>query len=195
MASIISEANLKFLGILVTVMLGLGGIVFNFYKMQQSMALEARRPFLEKQLEICFEATNAVASIAAEVGAPAGGEAPIDTFKRLYLGNLALVENNDVACAMTRFNWALGTELGAKYKLTGPIPADCSKDVADLQSTALEVAQACRELIINSWGAELPDDLRVRLETQPTKTRPYDTDGFAIEVRRTSTGEAFLSLA
>ena len=162
MTRYISEANLKFLGILVTVMLGVGGILFNFYEMQKTMALEARRPFLEKQLEMCFEATNAVAAIAAEVDAPTGDEAPIDTFKRLYLGNLALVENNEVACAMTRFNWALGTKLDPKYQRTGPRPADCPEDVPELQPAALEVAHACRKLIIHSWGAELPDDPRAQ---------------------------------
>jgi hypothetical protein len=168
----ISETNLKFLSILVTLVLGFGGIGFNFYKMQESMALEARRPFLEKQLEICFEATNAVAAIAANVNAPTGDEAPIDTFKRLYLGSLALVENNNVACAMTRFNRELGTTNDEKYQRIGQIPVDCPKDVPELQSAstedvpelqpaALEVAWACRELIIKSWGAELPVDLLV----------------------------------
>ena len=166
MTRYISEANLKFLGIMVTVIIGVGGILFNFYKLQQSMELEARRPFLERQLATCFEATNAVAAIAAGVSAQDGSENPVDAYRRLYLGALALVEDQGVACAMTRFNKAYKSGLEDKSVLmgsSGPIEAiavDCQEKELSPQAAALKVAKACRRLILKSWKAELPDDPR-----------------------------------
>ena len=166
MTRYISEANLKFLGILVTVIIGAGGIVFNFYKMQESMALEARRPFLELQLATCLEATNAVAAIAAGVPAQDGSENPVDAYRRLYLGALALVEDRGVACAMTRFNKAYKSGLKDKSVPMGSSDSieatavDCQEEELLPQAAALEVAKACRRLILESWEAELPVDPR-----------------------------------
>ena len=143
MANIVSEANLKFLAILVTVMLGLGGIVFNFYEMQQSMALEARRPFLEKQLELCFEASNATSTYATTADADLRRKS-IDRFWALYWGQLGIVEDDQVEAAMVNYKKALGSA-GSE-----PVPAA-------LKRAALGVAHACRDLILESWDVDIPD--------------------------------------
>lgn len=166
MTKLISEANLKFLSILVTVIIGVGGLIINFYKLQQSIEMDARRPFLERQLATCFEATNSVAMIAAHISAQDGGENPVDAYRRLYLGTLALVEDRGVACAMTRFNKAYNAGLenktvsmGSSRRIEGAT-ADCPEKELTPQAAALEVAKACRKLILRSWEADLPVDSR-----------------------------------
>lgn len=159
MPSLFSESNLKFTSIMLTAILGGGGLLINLIQMQRSAALEARRPFLEKQLDLCFQATDAAASIAAGTPAPVASETPSETFRRLYLGKLALVEDQGVACAMTRFGRATGANLLNKQPLPGGA-IDCPDGAPTIQQAALDLAQACRKLIITGWGADLPPETR-----------------------------------
>lgn len=171
MPGLITETNVKFASVLFTAFAGIAGLFVNSCQANRIAALEARRPFIEKQLELCFDATNAVASIAANVDGPNDGEAPLDTFSRLYLGKLALVEDRPVACAMTRFAELVRLDLMSKdgdegaadwldartEQVTGCKEPD-DGDKQALQKAAIDLAGACRRLIILSWGAELPVD-------------------------------------
>jgi hypothetical protein len=53
--------------------------------------LEARRPFLEKQMELCFEASTVAATLATTTD-PARWQASREIFWRLYWGPLSVVE-------------------------------------------------------------------------------------------------------
>jgi hypothetical protein len=70
---------------------------------------EAQKPFWEKQLQTCFEASTAAATIATSRDKEAVSKA-VDDFWRLYWGPLAIVEAREVAGAMVAFGTCLETE-------------------------------------------------------------------------------------
>lgn len=103
-----------------------------------------KRPFLEKQLEICIEASDVVSRLATETG-PERWEKVRATFWHLYWGRLALVEDREVEDGMKKFG-----ELLPK----GPV----SKEMLPLESLelpSLRLAHTARNLILRSWNVEL----------------------------------------
>ena len=60
-----------------------------------------RRPFLQKQLELCFEATDAASRLALETNVTEWEKSRF-TFWRLYWGILGIVEDQAVANAMVQ---------------------------------------------------------------------------------------------
>src|SRR4051794_26434518 len=67
------------------------------FSVQQSQA--NRQPFLQKQLELCFQATETAGRLASETD-PAEWEKARLTFWRLYWGPLSIVEDRAVEGAM-----------------------------------------------------------------------------------------------
>ena len=61
-----------------------------------------RRPFLEKQLELCFAASEAAAQLVTEPD-PVEWEKARLVFWRLYWGVLSIVEDPEVESAMVKF--------------------------------------------------------------------------------------------
>jgi len=103
----------------------------------RSAAVEARKPFSTKQLELYFQAVEAASGIAS---GPQDRQGPhLETFWLLYWGPMALVEDTKVAHAMVQFGDAL--------------KADATQ--AELAIYALELAHACRDSISASWKVTL----------------------------------------
>ena len=98
--------------------------------------IEARRPFLEKQLALYTEATHAAATIATSTDATAIATAHT-RFRELYWGELALVEDSPVEQAMMAFGSGLDQGAGQ----------------SELQQLSLKLAVACRDSLAVSWGA------------------------------------------
>jgi hypothetical protein len=98
--------------------------------------LEANKPFLDRQLELYFEAVRTARTIATS-GDPAAVAAATTRFFELYWGELALVEDEAVEGAMVAFSNALDR----------PAPAD------ELKLFSLALAHACRESLAQSWKA------------------------------------------
>lgn len=96
--------------------------------------IEARRPFLERQLALYTEATNAAATIATSADATAVAAAH-SRFWELYWGELALVEDSAVEQAMIAFGKGLDRGAGQ----------------AALQQLSLGLAIACRDSLAVSW--------------------------------------------
>jgi hypothetical protein len=96
--------------------------------------IEARRPFLEKQLTLYTEASIAAATIATSNDAAAIAKAKT-RFHELYWGELALVEDSPVEQAMMGFGRGL----------------DQGADQAELQQLSLKLAVACRDSLAVSW--------------------------------------------
>lgn len=133
-----TESQIKFLSLLVTAVVGIGGLVFSVWNLSTSRALEARRPFLEHQMELCFETSRLAARLA--VAQPeARDEADLQRYYALFWGELAMVEDRAVEAAMVRFERSLSG---------GAAPA-----VA--QQQALRIAYACRDLVLDGWGVDL----------------------------------------
>ena len=96
--------------------------------------IEARRPFLEKQLGLYTEATNAAATIATSADTAALAKART-RFWELYWGELALVEDSAVEQAMMAFGSGLDRGAGK----------------AELQQLSLGLAVACRDSLAVAW--------------------------------------------
>jgi hypothetical protein len=111
-----------------------------------------RRPFLQKQLELCFEATDAASRLALETN-PTEWEKSRFTFWRLYWGILGIVEDQGVASAMV--------QLGQLVPQTPSNPPQLP--MSSLQRPALTLAHAARDLMRRSWDVDLQNiDLKAR---------------------------------
>jgi hypothetical protein len=104
-----------------------------------------RRPFFQKQLEICFEAVDAAARLASETR-PSEWEVARLTFWRLYWGVLSIVENQEMENAMVLLGQTVPRESVKEPEL--PMRA--------LQAGSLALAHAARDLMSPSWNVILP---------------------------------------
>ncbi|MBY0401414.1 hypothetical protein K2X89_14035 [Myxococcota bacterium] len=115
--------------------------VFQFTAGQQAQSetrrIEATRPFLERQLKLYTEATQAAATLSTSKDSNEL-DASRKTFWLLYWGELALVEDKKVEAAMVQFGDAL--RKGSTEDL--------------LQEHALTLAHACRDSLAESWGVK-----------------------------------------
>jgi hypothetical protein len=105
-------------------------------------------PFLNRQLEYCFEASEIAAQLVVETDTEKF-ETAERRFMQLFWGPLAIVEDDNVARAMMRFALALdnGSKQSApRQSLTGP---------------SLDLAAEIRKLLIKSWKVQ---DLTAVLE-------------------------------
>jgi hypothetical protein len=104
---------------------------------------ESQKPFLEKQLNTCFDVVGIVGSLAAEnepgiVVKPEQHAKALDQFWVHYHGTLSVVENDRVESAMVE----IGTQLRQ---------CERSHEKCDLQNNANRLAHACRDLMRKGW--------------------------------------------
>lgn len=104
---------------------------------------ESQKPFLERQLNTCFDTVGIVGSLAAdnEPGIIVKAQEHAETLNKFWIhfhGVLSVVENNKVEGAMV----AIGNQL-----------RDCeqSHHKCDLQDNANRLAHACRDLMRRGW--------------------------------------------
>jgi hypothetical protein len=114
-----------------------------------------KQPFLQRQLDLCFEASDTAARLATEVD-PNEWEKARRTFWRLYWGTLSTVEDGSVEGAMI----ALG-ELVPQKSVSDPI-----LPMKALELPSYDLAHAARRLILKSWNVRLPP-----LEGKPKQWR------------------------
>lgn len=106
---------------------------------------EARKPFLIKQMELCFQASEAASTLASGTNLENWRDAK-ETFWMLYWGPLSVVENplgkeqGPVEMQMVVFGDAL--------KLLQDSP---TLPIASLEQQSFDLAHRCRELIFDSW--------------------------------------------
>ena len=116
--------------------------VYQFVKNQKAQAetrrIEATKPFLERQLKLYTEATQAAATIATSKQAEEINIASTK-FWSLYWGELALVEDKGVEAAMIEFGEAMKTG---------------SVGQQQLQENSIAPAHACRDSLADSWGVK-----------------------------------------
>jgi len=121
-------------------------ILVGIWQFSSQQGQSNRQPFLEKQLEIGFEATTAAATLASETD-PVEWEKARKAFWRLYWGSLSIVEDRRVENAMA----ALGQIVPERPDPFAALPMEA------LQLPSLELAHAIRDLMISSWKIDLPD--------------------------------------
>ena len=123
---------------LVGAVVAFGWGVFQFISSQHAQAetrrVEATRPYLDRQLTLYTEATQAAATLATSQQEDELVAAR-KRFWSLYWGELALVEDKRVEAAMVLFGRKL--EQGA----TG----------MELRPLSLQLARACRDSLAESW--------------------------------------------
>jgi hypothetical protein len=101
---------------------------------------EAEKPFFQRQLDLCAEASSSAAILSTTAGR---GKAEVQKAKgdfwRLYWGPLGMVEDEAVESAMVRYGRCLQTRC----------------DNTRIEILALDLAHACRKLVANSWDVHL----------------------------------------
>lgn len=113
----------------------------NRLKENENKRIEANKPFLELQLKVYLEATNAASRLCtSEVETEV--KLAEKQFWELYHGQLALFETAEVAEAMRK----LGDEL----------LNDNNPD--NLKLLAIDLAHCCRTSLARSWNAEIWTD-------------------------------------
>jgi hypothetical protein len=109
------------------------------YKLQVTVATQsARVPFDSKRLDLCLQASADAASIATASDSKAKEQA-IEDFWRLYWGPLGIVEDQDIAAALTQFG-------------------NCLKEPCKTQpltTLAYAIAQKCRTAVSKSFSLSL----------------------------------------
>ena len=119
-------------------------LYWNFHSAKAARKL----PFLTKQLEYCFEASELAGKLASTSDWSEWCAAQNRLFE-LFWGPLAIVEDDDVARSM------MGLGLALEGVSPGSLPAH------NIQGPALDLSAQIRKLLLSSWKI---DDLNLVLE-------------------------------
>ena len=131
--------------VIVPWMLTLASLTASAWQYNATTSQKNLEPFLKTQLEYTLKATDSLASLAVETD-PVKWEESRKTFWKLYWGPLAIVEDKEVEQAMVSAG-----NLVPKTPVANPaLPMNA------LNSVSLNLAHKARELILRSWGADLP---------------------------------------
>ena len=128
---------LSLLGAVVAFAWGVIQFVASQQAQEETRRIEATKPFLERQLRLYTEATQAAATLATSKNRQEL-DAATKKFWSLYWGELALVEDKRVEAAMVQFGRAL----------------DAGSSGHTLQKASLALAHACRDSLSESWGVK-----------------------------------------
>lgn len=135
--------------------------------------IEARKPFLEKQLALYFETaqiTGKLATITPDTGEWEGVER---RFWELYWSELSMVEDSVVEAAMVEFGKAL-----ADFTSTYRTAPDKEEKKRPLHSAAYELAHALRRSMESGWSG---GSLSVRDSGSYTMTSRFRANGLCCE--------------
>ena len=110
----------------------------------ETRQLEARKPFLDRQLALYTEATRKTAILATSSDPDVINKAR-QRFWELYWGELAMVENGGLSANKGGVETAM-VALGQCLNRGCPQP--------ELQPLALGLAHACRDSLAVSWGVQ-----------------------------------------
>jgi hypothetical protein len=110
-----------------------------------------RLPFLQRQLELCFQITETVGRLSSETD-PIEWEKARVAFWRLYWGPLSIVEDRAVEREMVE----LGRLVPEKPVSSHDLP------MSAIGVPAYRLAHAIRNLVLTSWQVNLPSLLEKR---------------------------------
>ena len=126
-------------------------VVAGIWQFSAQQKQSNRQPFLQKQLELCFQASETAGRLATETD-PAKWEDARLTFWRLYWGPLSIVEDQAVEAAMVD----LGKLIPAQPVAAPKLP------MTELNTASYQLAHAVRGLVLASWQVDLPALLGLR---------------------------------
>ena len=123
--------------------------LFSYNQYLDTATRDARKPFLEKQLELCVEAADSAATIATSPES-SDVEASKARFDRLYWGSLAIFDNQAIADAMERFNSAVTTQWSEDDFASNKAFRKALRPLSE------KIGHECRNLMIASWFGRDP---------------------------------------
>jgi hypothetical protein len=126
---------LSLLGAAIAFIWGVVQFMAGQHTQAETRRIEATKPFLERQLKLYTDATQAAATLATSKDAQEIAAAK-KRFWALYWGELALVEDARVEAAMVQLGRALDTGSQGQH----------------VQAASLALAHACRDSLADSWG-------------------------------------------
>ena len=129
-----------------TLLAGIFALVGGIWIRSRDQQQANRRPFLEKQLALCFDATDICSRLATETD-PIEWEKARSAFWRVYWGPLCIVEDLAVEDAMIQ----LGRLVPSKPVSNPSLP------MSDLEDASYDLAHAARALVLASWRIDLPE--------------------------------------
>jgi hypothetical protein len=135
---------------------GLAGAIFlggwTLYHFLATRRVEARQPFLNKQLELYFKAAAVVGKFAVLEPKTETWTENEDEFWSLYWSELSVVESKNVEGAMV----AVGKAVTACRKAVGGEDRHALKDrKEDLKRASYNLAHAIRESVERGWRGRL----------------------------------------
>jgi hypothetical protein len=119
---------------------GLAFFVIGLWQFNLTSRNDVAKPLLQKQINLCIEASGAAATLSLNPTDDSPPNSPRTTFLGLYYGKLAVVEDSCVYHAMVKFK-------------TGVLDGGVRDHEAS--RAAINVAFACRRLLIKNWNAGL----------------------------------------
>ncbi len=141
-----AESSKTNLAVFIPWVLAFATILVGVWKFTAEQGQANKKPFLEKQLELGFQATETAAKLAVTTDVEEWKKAR-HTFWLLYWGPLSIVEDPKVEQAMVE----LGKLVPTTDEPVPPLP------MSILQHHSYELAHAVRGLLLKSWNIELPD--------------------------------------
>ena len=126
--------------------LSLATVAIGVWQYADKQAQANREPFLKRQLELVFEASETV-SVLANSTDPIAWEKARARFWVLYWGPLSIVEDNRIVTCMVVAHKMVPEP---QVKITPELP------LTALQTTSLSLAHVARDFILESWDVQLP---------------------------------------
>jgi len=139
-----SEAVQKWASIAIALFGVIIPAALGFWNYSVAAQRDSKKPFLDKQLSLYFEASQAASQLATLPNGKNREQASIK-FWELYYGQLSLVESPDVESAMDKFGEAL-----RRYEKK-------ESGLRELQQLSLKLSHACRDSLSESWGVSLEE--------------------------------------
>lgn len=130
-------------------------VAAGIYQFSTQQMQANRQPFLQKQLELCFQATETAGRLASETD-PIEWEKARITFWRLYWGPLSIVEDQAVEGAMVKLG-----RLVPDHPVSSP-----ELPMKSLGVPSYELAHAVRGLVLPSWQVSMPAQIGLREEKE-----------------------------
>jgi hypothetical protein len=119
--------------------------VLGIWQFTAQQSQSNRQPFLQKQLELSFQASETAARLATETNAVEWEKARL-AFWKLYWGPLSIVEDPKVEAAMVK----LGEVVPSQPQSAPKLP------MKSLEVPSYNLAHAVRGLVLESWNVSLP---------------------------------------
>ena len=152
--SVMSESRTGTITLVIPWLITIVGAAIGLWQFILQQQQANRQPFLQRQLELCFQASEITGRLSSETD-PAQWEKDRVAFWKLYWGPLSIVEDQAVESAMVEFG---------KLIPSHPQP-DLKLPMTSLGGPSYKLAHAIRGLVASSWQVNLPslEGLRTNL--------------------------------